>query len=70
MVAKGCTSLIRADRILTHIAHVGSASFTQLQEDFDLPKSSLLNLLDTMVACGLLVKNAARQCRNWRSKAV
>lgn len=61
MVAKGCTSLIRADRILTHIAHVGSASFTQLQEDFDLPKSSLLNLLDTMVACGLLVKNAARQ---------
>ncbi|MDO5532018.1 IclR family transcriptional regulator [Sutterella sp.] len=61
MAGKGCTSLIRADRILTYIAHKGAASFTQLKDDFELPKSSLLNLLDTMVECGLLVKNDARQ---------
>ena len=61
MAGKGCISLLRADKILTHIAHVGAASFTQLQKDFDLPKSSLLNILDTMVGCGLLIKNDARQ---------
>ena len=60
MAGKGCISLLRADKILTHIAHVGAASFTQLQKDFDLPKSSLLNILDTMVGCGLLIKNDAR----------
>lgn len=61
MAGKGCISLLRADKILTHIAHVGAASFTQLQKDFDLPKSSLLNILDTMVGCGLFIKNDARQ---------
>lgn len=61
MAGKGCISLVRADKILTRIAHVGAASFTQLHKDFDLPKSSLLNILDTMVECGLLIKNDARQ---------
>ena len=54
MAGKGCISLRRADKILTHIAHVGAASFTQLQKDFDLPKSSLLNILDTMVELSLI----------------
>ena len=49
MAGKGCISLLRADKILTYIAHAGAASFTQLQKDFDLPKSSLLKILDTMV---------------------
>ncbi len=66
MAGKGCISLRRADKILTHIAHVGAASFTQLQKDFDLPKSSLLNILDTMVECGLLIKNDARQYQSAR----
>lgn len=58
---KGCISLIRADRVLTHIGHTGPVSFTQLVRDLELPKSSLLNLLDVMVECGLLFKNANRQ---------
>lgn len=66
MAGKGCISLLRADKILTHIAHVGAASFTQLQKDFDPPKSSLLNILDTMVECGLLIKNDARQYQSAR----
>ena len=61
MGARGCTSLIRADRILTHVAQAGAASYTQLLNDLGLPKSSLLCLLDVMCECGLLVKNENRQ---------
>lgn len=61
MGGKGCTSLIRAEKILTYIAYVGSASFMELVKEFLYPKSSLLNLLDTMVECGFLIKNERNQ---------
>ena len=31
MAGKGCISLVRADKILTRIAHVGAASFTMIR---------------------------------------
>ena len=61
MAFKGCTSLVRADRILTHVAQSGAATFSQLWKDLELPKSSLLNLLNAMCECGLLVKNENHQ---------
>lgn len=57
MVRKGCNSLIRAEKILTHIAWVGVASYMELLKEFQYPKSSLLNLLNVMVECGFLIKN-------------
>ncbi|UXY10430.1 IclR family transcriptional regulator [Kosakonia sp. ML.JS2a] len=61
MAGKGCNSLIRAEKILTHIAYVGVASYMELLKEFQLPKSSLLNLLNVMVDCGFLVKNESNQ---------
>ena len=52
MVRKGCNSLVRAEKILTHIAWVGVASYMELLKEFQYPKSSLLNLLNVMVECG------------------
>lgn len=46
MVRKGCNSLVRAEKILTHIAWVGMASYMELLNKFQYPKSSLLNLLN------------------------
>ena len=57
MVRKGCNSLVRAEKILTHIAWVGVASYMELLKEFQYPKSSLLNLLNVMVECGFLIKN-------------
>ena len=57
MVRKGCNSLVRAEKILTHIAWVGMASYMELLNKFQYPKSSLLNLLNVMVECGFLIKN-------------
>lgn len=57
MVRKGCNSLVRAEKILTHIAWVGVASYMELLKKFQYPKSSLLNLLNVMVECGFLIKN-------------
>ena len=57
MVRKGCNSLVRAEKILTHIAWVGMASYMELLNKFQYPKSSLLNLLNVMVDCGFLIKN-------------
>lgn len=54
MVRKGCNSLVRAEKILTHIAWVGMASYMELLNKFQYPKSSLLNLLNVMVDCGFL----------------
>ncbi|WP_413725361.1 IclR family transcriptional regulator [Sodalis sp. RH16] len=61
MGGKGCTSLIRAEKILTHIAYVGNASFMELVKEFQYPKSSMLNLLDVMVECGFLIKSEQNQ---------
>ena len=55
MVRKGCNSLVRAEKILTHIAWVGMASYMELLNKFQYPKSSLLNLLNVMVECGFLI---------------
>lgn len=57
MFRKGCNSLVRAEKILTHIAWVGMASYMELLNKFQYPKSSLLNLLNVMVECGFLIKN-------------
>ncbi|MFS2225172.1 IclR family transcriptional regulator [Pantoea sp. B65] len=61
MGGKGCTSLIRAEKILTHIAYIGGVSFMELLKEFQYPKSSLLNLLNAMVECGFLFKNERNQ---------
>lgn len=60
MVRKGCNSLVRAEKILTHIAWVGVASYMELLKEFQYPKSSLLNLLNVMVECGFLIKKQKR----------
>ncbi|PSF56171.1 hypothetical protein C6981_25595 [Escherichia coli] len=39
MVRKGCNSLVRAEKILTHIAWVGMASYMELLNKFQYPKS-------------------------------
>ncbi|MBB6056515.1 IclR family transcriptional regulator [Tolumonas osonensis] len=57
MGTKGGTSLIRADKILTYIGRVGSATFSEIVAKIELPKSSALVLLEIMIDCGLLVKN-------------
>ncbi|WP_230354385.1 IclR family transcriptional regulator [Lelliottia sp. WAP21] len=57
MIRKGCNSIVRAEKILTHIAWVGVASYMELLKEFKYPKSSLLNLLNVMVDCGFLIKN-------------
>ncbi|MEY8713174.1 IclR family transcriptional regulator [Mangrovibacter phragmitis] len=61
MSRTGCTSLIRAEKILTYIAYIGAVGFMELLREFQYPKSSLLNLLNTMVECGFLVKNSKGQ---------
>lgn len=38
MVRKGCNSLVRAEKILTHIAWVGMASYMELLNKFQYPK--------------------------------
>lgn len=57
----GCNSLIRAEKILTHIAYVGMSSYMELLKEFQYPKSSLLNLLNVMVECGFLIKSEHNQ---------
>ncbi|KNC92073.1 IclR family transcriptional regulator [Trabulsiella odontotermitis] len=61
MGSKGCNSLIRAEKILTHIAYVGVASYMELLREFHYPKSSLLNLLNVMIECGFLIKSENNQ---------
>ncbi|MGP4141854.1 IclR family transcriptional regulator [Sodalis praecaptivus] len=61
MGGKGCNSLVRAEKILTHIAYVGEASFMEILKEFQFPKSSLLNLLNVMVDCGFLIKSERNQ---------
>lgn len=42
MVRKGCNSLVRAEKILTHIAWVGMASYMELLNKFSTPKAACL----------------------------
>lgn len=58
---EGGTSLIRGEKILTYIGHIGSASFMQLVRYFSFPKSSTFTLLKIMCESGLLVKNDNNQ---------
>ena len=53
MVRKGCNSLVRAEKILTHIAWVGMASYMELLNKFQYPKSSMLNRND-VIKCDLV----------------
>lgn len=42
MVRRGCNSLVRAEKILTHIAWVGVASYMELLKEFSIPKAACL----------------------------
>lgn len=42
MVRKGCNLLVRAEKILTHIAWVGMASYMELLNKFQPPKAACL----------------------------